>query len=258
MRLAGSRVLVTGASSGIGEATARALALRGASICIVARRQDRLRRLADEIRPIGVAVSERPLDLTGEGAAEEAVRGCVNDLGGLDILVNNAGRGAYLPLVEVTPTAARAMFELNVIVPLQLIRAVVPHMRGRGGGLIVNIGSNAARMGRPNVGLYAATKSAVETMSIAVREELANLGIRVILVSPGRTVSEFGEMALRGDSLEPPAKGGLSPTGSTPVSADYVAGRIVRAMELESAWTAAPLSHEARRAEPVPWDGIES
>ena len=257
MRIAGSRVLITGASSGIGEATSRALALRGASICIVARRQDRLRWLADEIRVTGATVAEHSLDLTQEGAAEEAVSTCVNDFGGIDILVNNAGRGAYLPLVDVTPTIAREMFEINVIAPLGLIRAVVPHMRRSGEGLIVNIGSNAARMGRVNVGLYAATKAALETMSTVARLELAGAGIRVILVSPGRTVSEFGEKALRADPLEPAPEGGLSPDGDPPVKAEYVADRILRAIELEPAWSAAPLRDEARRAEPHLWDSVE-
>lgn len=256
MNLAGRRVLITGASSGIGEATASALAARGATLCVVARRGGRLRRLRDELRAAGVTVVECVVDLTDEGAADAAVQTCIDGLGGLDILINNAGRGAYLPMLDVSPAAARDMFELNVIVPLRLMQTAVPHMGSAGGGLIVNIGSNAARMGRPNVGVYAASKAALEVISVAASAELAPQRVRVITVSPGRTVSEFGQRALRHGQLSSGPVGGLSPEGDPPDSAEHVADRIATAIQLEAAWTAAPLRAEARRDEPRAWDTL--
>jgi short-subunit dehydrogenase len=254
MQIRGRRALVTGASSGIGRATARALSRGGADVCLVARRADRLRELATDLGATGAAVVECPLDLTDEDAAEEAVNMCVDRFGGLDILVNAAGRGAYLPTLRVGPAMARAMFDLNVIVPLQMMSAAVPHMVECHDGVIVNIGSNAVRLARPNVGIYAATKAALEVLSVTASAELATAGVRVIVVSPGRTHSEFGEKAWRVNTGDLPPAAGLSPGGSDAVSADFVATKIAHAIEYELPWTAAPLRDGDRVAAPHSWD----
>ncbi len=258
MNLVGQRVLLTGASSGIGRATAIALAARGARLCLVARRGGRLRQLRDELLDAGASAVVCEIDLTGEGAAATAVQACVDGLGGLDILINNAGHGAYLPTLAVTPELARSLFELNVIVPLRLMQAAVPHMSSRCGGIIVNIGSNAARMGRPKVGVYAASKAALEAISVAARAELAPQGIRVLTVSPGRTVSEFGQRALRQGHSKPGPAGGLSPGGGRPDTAEFVADRIAATIEQEAMWTAAPLQGDTSRDEPRGWDTLEA
>lgn len=254
MEVGGRVALVTGASSGIGRATARALATGGADVCLVARRRDRLQELAVELRRAGARTAVHALDLTDEGAAETVVGGCIAELGLLDLLVNCAGQGAHLPLREVDAALARALFEINVVAPLLLMRAALPGMAARHDGLIVNIGSNAARMGRPNVGVYAATKSALETLSVSARVELAELGIRVLIVSPGRTRSEFGATARRMDVAGAPPAAGLSPGGGPAVGAELVAERILEAIASETAWTAAPLQDDPNRVSPRSWD----
>ncbi len=249
----GRSVLITGASSGIGAATARLLAAEGAFLCLVARRGDRLNLLCQELALTGAKAVAVTADITSEGAPEEAVRQCITAFGSLDILINNAGRGIHMPLAEVPPGLFRDLLELNVVAPLRFMQAALGYMRLHRGGVIVNIGSNAARMQRPSVGAYAASKAALESISAIARVELAPDGIRVITVSPGRTVSDFGQNAIRADQSAAPL-GGLSSGGDSPDTAEFVADRIIAAIRAEVFATAAPMRSGPRRVEPMAWD----
>lgn len=190
---AGRRVLVTGASSGIGEATARTLAGAGDRVALLARRADRLRALAEEL-PGAVAV---PAELTDDDAATAAVGEAAEALGGLDALVNAAGVFDAGPVTTVDdhpadapaptePDQWRRMFELNVVALLVATRAAAPHLVDGRNPAVVNISSMSGRRVPTAAGaVYAATKHAVHAVSEGLRRELAPRGVRVATVSPG-------------------------------------------------------------------------
>lgn len=251
----GRSVLITGASSGIGAATARLLASEGAHLCLVARNAARLRILCEQLVRGGTKAIAVALDITLDGAPEHAVRQCTSALGTLDILINNAGRGIYMPLAGVPLDSFRELLELNVVAPLRFMQAAIGPMRANGGGVIVNIGSNAARMQRPGVGAYASTKAALEVMSAIAGVEFANDFIRVITVSPGRTLSDFGRNAIR-SGYGAAADAGLSPDGDPPSTAEFVAGRILAAIRAEVRAASAPIRSGTLRVEPTAWDLI--
>ncbi|MEQ3549243.1 SDR family NAD(P)-dependent oxidoreductase [Pseudonocardia nematodicida] len=184
--LAGRRVLVTGASAGIGESTARALAARGARVALLARRADRLAELAAEL-PGAVAV---PADITDDDAAGAAVERAAAALGGLDALVNAAGVFHGGPVVgeePTTPAQWRDMFALNVVALLVVTRAAAPHLRASDRDpAVVNVSSMSGRRVPGAAGaVYAASKHAVHAVSDGLRMELAPDGVRVTTVAPG-------------------------------------------------------------------------
>jgi len=188
------RVVVTGASSGIGVAFARAFRKRGERVVLVARRADRLEALARELggEPSALAV---PLDLAAEGAAE-ALRSTLEARGiVVDGLVNCAGLGHTAPFEEQREETIRAMLDLNVRAVVELTRAFLPAMRARGRGRIVNVASNAAFQPVPYLNVYAATKAFVLSFSEGLAEELRGTGIRVQALCPGITATEFLEVA---------------------------------------------------------------
>ncbi|MGY1810270.1 SDR family oxidoreductase [Blastococcus sp. SYSU D00669] len=187
MELENSVVLVTGASSGIGAATARAAAAAGARVVLAARREERIEDLAEQL-PDARAV---PCDVTDAGQLAQAVQTAVDTYGRLDALVNNAGQGLHVPLEEVDPADFRAVLELNVVAPLVAMQLVVPIMRRQGGGSIVNISSGTTLVVRPGAGAYAASKAALNMLSGVARLELADAGIAVTTVYPFITATEF-------------------------------------------------------------------
>lgn len=184
-RLAGRRVLVTGASSGIGAATARALAGAGARVALLARRAELLAELADTV-PGAVAV---PADLTDDDAAAAAVEQAAGRLGGLDALVNAAGVFHAGPVASDgpgTPQQWRQMFGLNVVALLVTTRAAAPHLERGVSPAVVNVSSMSGRRVPTAAGaVYAATKHAVHAVSDGLRMELAPRGVRVTTVAPG-------------------------------------------------------------------------
>lgn len=185
--LAGRRVLVTGASSGIGEATARAVAAAGARVAVLARRVDRLEALAAEIGAVAVAG-----DLSDITAAPELMHRTVAGLGGLDALVNSAGLIRPSPIAAADPDDWRAMFDVNVLGLLAITQQAIPHLRRTEGGSIVNISSmSGRRVPTAAGGTYAATKFAVHAISEALRLELQPQGIRVTTISPGFVDTEI-------------------------------------------------------------------
>ncbi|MCP3104811.1 SDR family oxidoreductase [Myxococcus sp. K15C18031901] len=189
-------VLITGASSGIGRAAARAYAAAGAHVVLAARREERLQDAAREAESLGVRALSVRCDVTRGEDVERLVRETQAAFGGLDVLVNNAGQGLYGPVVELTEEQLRQVFELNVFALWRVTRAAVPLMRGRRGAQVVNVSSVLGHRGLPLLGGYCASKAAVNTMTESLRTELAAEGIRVLLVSPGLTQSEFRDHRL--------------------------------------------------------------
>ena len=188
------RVVVTGASSGIGVAFARAFRARGDRVVLVARRADRLEALARELggEPAALAV---PLDLAADGAAA-TLRATLEARGiAVDGLVNCAGLGHTAPFVEQPEETIRAMLDLNVRAVVELTHAFLPAMRARGRGRIVNVASNAAFQQVPYLNVYAATKAFVLSFTEGLAEELRGSGVRVQALCPGITATEFLEVA---------------------------------------------------------------
>ncbi|TMC50155.1 MAG: SDR family NAD(P)-dependent oxidoreductase [Chloroflexi bacterium] len=195
--LTGTVALVTGASSGIGEASAAAFAAEGAAVALVARRRDRLDDLAARIGGAGGTALVIETDVTKENDAREAVRRTVSELGRLDILLNNAGV-MLLGRIEGADTSQwRRMLDLNVTALMTLTHAALPHLleaaagEPRGVADIVNVSSVAGRVARVGSGAYNASKWAVNAFSDALRQEVTGRHVRVGLVEPGAVDTEL-------------------------------------------------------------------
>jgi short-subunit dehydrogenase len=195
--LPGQVVIITGASSGIGEQTARRLAAGGASLVLFARRQDRIEALARELDPSGHRVLAVAGDITHEDDRGRLVESTLLKFRRIDALVNNAGYGTRGPVELVPVDAIRWNYEVNLFSLIALTQLVVPHLRERGGGCIVNIGSVAGRIARPLSSIYDSTKHALEAITDGLRGELKPFGVRVTLIRPGYIITEFIEAANR-------------------------------------------------------------
>jgi NADP-dependent 3-hydroxy acid dehydrogenase YdfG len=195
--LQGTVALVTGASSGIGEATARELAGRGAAIALVARRAERLDALAGELRDAGATAVSIVADVTDRAQAEAAVERAVAELGRLDTLVNNAGVMLLGPIADAPVEEWQRMVEVNVLGLLYCAKAALPHLLEAADGEpratadLVNISSVAGRQVRVGSGVYNATKHAVGAFSESLRQEVTGRHVRVSLVEPGAVVTEL-------------------------------------------------------------------
>ncbi len=193
--LAGQVIIITGASAGIGEATARRLARGGAKVVITARRPDRLEALARAIDPSGARVLAVAGDITSDTDRRKLVEATLQKFGRIDGLVNNAGYGTRGP-VEIAPIdVIRKNYETNVFALIALTQLVLPAMRERGSGCIVNIGSVAGRIARPLSSIYDSTKHALEALTDGLRGELKPFGVRVTLIRPGFILTEFVDAA---------------------------------------------------------------
>src|SRR5271166_5331083 len=189
MELEGSVCIVTGASSGIGRATAGLLHSLGSSVVLAARRTDRLATLAVEL-PGSLAVTT---DVTDGAQLKRLVARALEAFGTVDVLVNNAGQGLHVPIEELDPVDLRAVFELNVVAPLVGMQAVLGPMREQSRGAIVNVSSATSLRVFPGLGGYAATKSALNMLSQVGRLEMAGAGVSVSVVYPSVTATEFHE-----------------------------------------------------------------
>jgi len=197
--LAHDRVaLVTGASSGIGEASARRLARAGFRVVLAARRAERLERIAKEIAAHGGDALPVAGDLADAEATSELVRRTVDTFGRIDVLVNNAGFSPGAALEQVTRDELRHIFEVNLLSALQLVGEVAPLMRAQGGGRIVNVGSLGGSVAAPLAIPYAASKAGLEAATRGMRLELAPWRIRVVLVVPGFVNTAVFENAREG------------------------------------------------------------
>jgi NADP-dependent 3-hydroxy acid dehydrogenase YdfG len=195
--LEGTVALVTGASSGIGMATARALATQGAAVALAARRRDRLEDLAAQIRGSGGSALVLECDVTDQEQAAAAVGRTAAELGRLDTLVNNAGVMLLGPAAGAPLAEWQQMVQLNVLGLLYCAHAAVPHLQRAAAGEprqvadMVNISSVAGRHARNGNGVYALTKFGVGAFSESLRQELAGQYVRVSLVEPGATATEL-------------------------------------------------------------------
>lgn len=182
--------LITGASSGIGEAFARALASRGYSLTISARRGERLRSLAAELRDAhGVAVHEIVADLESPDDRSRVARSI--ERSPVDLLINNAGFGLYTPVASTAPDALEAMVQVNVLGVLQLTRAALPGMVERKAGAIINVASGLAFDPTADHSVYSGTKAFVVNFTRAVHEEVKASGVRMQALIPGLIRTEF-------------------------------------------------------------------
>lgn len=191
--LDGKVALVTGASSGIGEATALALARAGARVAVAARRRDRLDGVARRIGELRSESLVLEADVASAPAAESIVQKTVDRWGRLDILVNNAGLMLLSPIDRARVEDWRRMLDLNLLGLMVLTRAALPHMRRQKDGHVVNISSTAGRVANPDASVYAATKFGVGAFSEALRREVYRDGIRVTIVEPGAVATELRE-----------------------------------------------------------------
>jgi len=197
--LHGKVALVTGASSGIGEATARALAADGAHVAIAARRTDRLAALRDELESAGAQVLTLELDVTDEGAARAAVQSTVDKFGALDIVVNNAGVMLLGPVENADTTDWTRMINTNVLGLMYLTHAALPHLLASQ-GTVVQISSVAGRVARSGSAVYNASKHAVNAFSEGLRQEVTGRGVRVVLIEPGMVATELREHITHAES----------------------------------------------------------
>jgi NADP-dependent 3-hydroxy acid dehydrogenase YdfG len=199
LKLTGTVALVTGASSGIGRATARTLAELGASVSVVARRSDRLEALVRDIESGGGTALAIAGDITDRVSAEAAVRQTIEHFGRLDILVNNAGVMNIGPVVESEVEEWEQMIALNQRALLYMTKAALPHLRAvaetetRRVADIVNISSYAGRVASPNFAVYNMTKFGVNGFTEALRQELASSHIRVGVLEPGAVKTELND-----------------------------------------------------------------
>ncbi|MBV9792732.1 MAG: SDR family NAD(P)-dependent oxidoreductase [Actinobacteria bacterium] len=216
IELTGRTVIVTGASSGIGAATARQLHAAGAQPVLAARRAERLAALSDEL---GGALAVAT-DVTDPAQVQELVTATLDRHGRIDGLVNNAGASLHGPLDQVDPAEFTRSLELNVVSVLTVTQAVLPAMREQGFGRIVNVSSGSTQRVAVGLGAYAASKTAVNMLTDVLREELAPDGIAVSLLLPSITATEFNDSSFTlGASPRP---------GMVAHSPDYVAAVILR------------------------------
>ncbi|MFD2058451.1 SDR family oxidoreductase [Mesorhizobium calcicola] len=189
-KLNGKIALVTGASSGIGAATALALAAQGAIVAIAARRRQRLDDLARRIRDAGGEALAIEADITNEAQATAMVRRVLDDYGRVDMLFNVAGVGVAAPFQNTTTGEYREMVDINILALLYTINAALPAMKRQGSGHIVIVSSGTGRYIHPSV-VYSGTKHAASAMAESLRREIGKDGIRVTVIEPGAVRTEF-------------------------------------------------------------------
>jgi short-subunit dehydrogenase len=212
--------VVTGASSGIGAATAKRLAREGMQMVLVARRLDRLEELSEEIRLTGGCAHPMSADLTQESDRVRVFKEIEERFGQVDVLVNNAGLGWYGYGSEMPWKTAWEMLQVNVEAVVQLSLSFLPGMRRRNAGHIVNVGSISGSIPSQGVAVYGATKSFLDNFTTALHRELSGTRVHVSVVRAGPVLTEFGEVALSKEN------GGHVPTEHMGVTADHVAWRI--------------------------------
>jgi NADP-dependent 3-hydroxy acid dehydrogenase YdfG len=226
INLAGKVVAVTGASSGIGEATAVACARAGAAVALAARRLDRIQELAQRIQAEGGRALAVQTDVGEEEQARAFVKRTSAELGRLDVLVNNAGVMLLGPIERAPTEEWRRMINANVFGVLYCTHAALPIMREQGGGHIVNVSSVAGRIARQGSGVYNLTKFGVGAFSESLRQEGVAMGLRVTLIEPGAVATELPGHN-RPEVLEQMAK---RFAGVTPLAAADIANAILYAI----------------------------
>jgi NAD(P)-dependent dehydrogenase (short-subunit alcohol dehydrogenase family) len=234
MDISGKVVIITGASAGIGQATARRFAAAGAKVVLAARSAAALTALADELSLQGRDGWPVRADMRDRDSVVRMVEQAVEHYGRIDVLINNAGQAASGTVAEVNPGDLREILELNLFGPLYAIQAVVPVLHRGGGGVILNVSSMVSKMRIPGLGAYAATKAALNMLSDTARVELAADNIRVVTVYPRLTATDFGKNSLGDRGLRQGQRAGAA-GGQVPDSAELVAEKILVAAQTEPA-----------------------
>lgn len=225
MDMHGKVALITGASDGIGLATAQLFAQQGARLALAARSTEKLEALASGL-PDAIAITT---DLRDDDAVRRMVTTAHEHFGRIDILVNNAGQGMHTAIERTDLALYRSLLNLNVVSVLNAMQAVIPLMRQQGGGVIINISSGTTKMTLPNLGPYASSKHALNALTQIARLELAQDNIRVGLVYPGITATDFMKNAA---GAEPASVDRVrAAQADTP---EYVATKILEAVETEA------------------------
>jgi NADP-dependent 3-hydroxy acid dehydrogenase YdfG len=224
-------VIITGASSGIGEATAKELASKGANLVLAARREDRLKKLKDEIKTSGGQAIYKVTDVASRQQMEELAAYALKEFGKIDVLINNAGIMPQAFLAENKVDEWDTMIDVNIKGVLYAIAAIVPSMRERKSGHVINLSSVAGHNNYPGGTVYCGTKFAVKAISEGLRQEEAMSGtnIRVTNISPGAVSSD-----LLATTTDPTMKAGLDEFYKIAIDADSVARAIVFAIEQPS------------------------
>lgn len=217
-------VVVTGASGGIGSAVARAWARTGATVVLSGRHEPSLEEVARAIAMAGGRAIVHRADVTIEQDRAALVARARAETGGIDVLVNNAGRGYYGSVAGIDPGQLEALFALNAIAPLRLAQLALDPLT-RSGGTVVMISSVAGVVASPRMGAYAASKFALEALSMALRAELVGTGVHVVVVRPGPVDTAFREHSVTTDG-----RAGVRPRGAGVQSPDDVADRVVAAV----------------------------
>jgi short-subunit dehydrogenase len=222
MEIGGKHILITGGSSGIGLALARALGAKGARVAITGRREQALADATGQLRAAGIAATPIAADVATEAGRAATLAGVIKAFGGLDILVNNAGGVRAGRLDDTTEAEIRAMMEVDLVAPILLTRAALPALR-QGGGMIVNVASGNALIGMPFYSTYAAVKAGLAHFGEALRRELAGEGVHVLTAYPGATDTPMMRTSHAGLEL-----------GITREPASAVADAIVAGIEADS------------------------
>lgn len=232
MEIAGKVAVVTGASAGIGAATALELARGGAKLVLSARSAETLKGMAASLAAQGHEAIAVPADMRDPAQITAMVREAKARFGRIDMLINNAGQAAAGIVAEVALADVRQIVELNVFGPLLAMQAVIPLMKESGGGVIVNVSSMVSKMHIPGLGAYAATKAALNLLSETARYELEASGIKVITMFPRTTATDFGKNSLGNQALRQRQRSQAH--ASAPVDPpEAVAHKIVEAIRQE-------------------------
>jgi short-subunit dehydrogenase len=218
-------VVITGASSGIGQALAVAWARRGAWVVLSARDKASLDRVARQVESEGGRAVVQPADVTREDDRVRLIERARLESGRLDVLVNNAGRGYYGSVAHIDQAEMEGLFALNVFAPLRLAQLAIDPLT-RSGGTIVMVSSIAGVVAAPRMGAYAASKFALEAVSMALRAELTGTGVRVVVIRPGPVDTGF-----RANAITTDGRAGVRPRGARAQSAEEVAEQTLRAVD---------------------------
>ncbi len=232
MEIKGKVAIVTGASSGIGLATAKLLSRKGVKLALVARSKNKLDELVKELSD-SIAI---PADISKVDDVKRMVKQTNDHFGRVDILVNNAGQGYDAPIEKINVDTFRCIFDLDFLGPVVAMQQVIPIMRKQGGGAIINISSGLALMYLPGMSIYASLKRALSHISLTAREELKGDKIAVSVVYPYITMTDFEKNTIKSserdweNSEDEEESGGDGPPFK-PDTAEYVAQKIVEGIE---------------------------